>query len=147
MGRRQFIAIACGMAGFAGTASAQACLSYSTGYGDTTITCPDGTAGYVHTDPGGAATGIIGGQPYAGSASTLAPPFGPAAGVPSAAYIFRPIPGVAPPAPAQPAPEAESAVLSTPSPGLTPLAQEYLAAESAKALRMAEQAAPKAAPP
>ena len=134
MHRNTFIAVCC-LAGFAGTAHAQACLSYSTGFGDTTVTCPDGSTGYVHTGPGGAASGMIGNQPFAGSAASLSPPFGPAAGVPSAAYIAPPIAGPAPPAPPPSAPATGAAILSTPFSGLTLLEQEYLAAQGAKALR------------
>ena len=144
MTRITFIAVCC-LAGIVGTAHAQSCLSYSTGFGDTTVTCPDGTSGYIHTDPGGAASGMIGNQPFAGSATSLAPPFGPAAGAPSAAYIAPPIAGAIPPAPAPSPPATGAAILSTPFSGLTPLQQEYLAAQGAKDLRKAKP--PAAKPP
>jgi hypothetical protein len=150
--RKALIAAAAWL-GAAGAASAQACLSYSDGLGNTTLTCPDGRSGYLYTAPGaGVAAGMVAGQPYAAQATTLAPPLGPAAGVPSASYIDPPAPPsiglpALSPAPVQPSPPPERA---TTLPELGPLAQDYLrqrAADAAHERLLARRRAEAAAKP
>ena len=44
--------------------AAAACVAISDGQGATTVTCPDGRTGYLHTDAGGATSGMLGAEPY-----------------------------------------------------------------------------------
>jgi hypothetical protein len=127
----------------AGAAGAQSCLSYSDGLGNTTLTCPDGRTGYIHTDPGGVASGMVGTQPFQAPAGVLAMPLGdpsaglPTSGAPTAAYVDIP-PPPAPPVAAPPPPPTTSAIGSpplTPAPELTPLQSQYLQERAAEALR------------
>ena len=107
-------------------ARAQACVSVSDGFGDTTVHCPDGRIGSFRTDPAGSAAGMFGGQAFAGSAAALAPPPGPPEGVPSVAYVAPPLP---PPPPIAPPPDPSPATPVpplTPQPELSPLQRQYL---------------------
>jgi hypothetical protein len=124
---RRVLALAAGLslAAAAGAARAQSCLSYSDGLGGTTISCPDGRTGYIHNDGNGGAAGMIGSQPFAGSSASLSPPFGPSAGVPSAAFIAP----LLPPSYSPPPPDAGTAEAPpplTPQTGPTALQQQYL---------------------
>ena len=125
----------------AGAAAAQGCLSISDGQGGVTLHCEDGRIGYMRVDPAGGAAGMLGSQPYAGSASALALPPGPPAGYPSAAYIPPPLPPPLPPlapvAPPDPSPATALPSLSPPPvrAGLTPLQRQYLQDRLARADR------------
>jgi hypothetical protein len=127
----------------AGSAAAQACLSYSDGLGNTTLSCPDGRTGYIRTDPTGVATGMVGTQPYTGTATSLAPPFGPPTDRPGAAYVFLP-PSLSPPPSAPPSEPPPLASLA-PQPELTALQQAYLQEQAAKSFQKRKAAAAAAA--
>jgi hypothetical protein len=118
---RRDLAIAAALSlAFAGAAHAQACLSYNDGLGGTTLSCPDGRTGYIHNDGNGGASGMIGGQAFAGSSASLAPPFGPAEGVPSTAYIAPPLPPMVPLAPPDPPPALPTpSLIADPQPAST----------------------------
>jgi hypothetical protein len=118
----------------AGAAQAQPCLSSSDGLGGTTLSCPDGRTGYLHDEGAGAAGGMIGAQAFAGASASLAPPFGPAVGVPSAAYIPPPLPPIVSPPPPDPSPVAAVPPL-TAAPGTTGLDLQHLQDRTARAPR------------
>ena len=117
---------------------AQPCLSLSDGSGTTTVSCPDGRSGLLHTDPAGGVSGMIGTQPFAGTAAGI-DPVGAPAGVPSPSYLTAP----PPPSIAAPPPEPPvAAAIATPAPAtdLTALQQDYLAEQAALRARRAAAA-------
>jgi hypothetical protein len=143
---KRALVLAAGLVLATSAARAQVCLSLSDGFGATTVSCPDGRAGLLRTDPAGGVTGLIGGQPYAGTTAGV-DPTGPPSGVPSTSYLIAPPPpSFAAPAPDPPA-EAPTLGPLTPTPELTPLQQEYQAEQaSLRARRLAAEQAAKAKP-
>jgi hypothetical protein len=89
---------------FAGLAAALAspaaaqCLSIPDGTGNTVLHCQDGRTGVQHTDPGGATSGLLGGETLTAPLDPL-----PAGARALAVYVnpslaVRPAPSLAPPA-------------------------------------------------
>lgn len=143
------LALSLSLALSAGAVAAQSCLSYADGLGNTTLTCPDGRTGYIHTGPGGVASGMLGSQPFQAPAGVLVmPQSDPLWGVPATAYVTMP---PAPPLAAGPPPPTAPAAASpplTPAPELTALQSQYLQERRAAALRqaLAKRKAGEAAP-
>jgi hypothetical protein len=76
---------------------AAACLAFSDGHGNTTLTCPDGRSGYLYTTPGGATSGMLGAELYQPPTIDIRPL---AQDGPQATYIAPP--PATPPAPVVP---------------------------------------------
>jgi hypothetical protein len=127
------LALAAGFTLLASAAQAQACLTLSDGFGSTTVTCPDGRTGLLHTDPLGGITGMIGNQPFSGTAAGIVP----AGGVGAAYLVAPPPPSLNPPEP-QPPPTAAPLEPLTPPADLTQLQREYQAEQQSLRLRRAE---------
>jgi hypothetical protein len=140
---------------FASTGAwAQPCLTLSDGSGNTTVSCPDGRTGLLHTDPAGGVSGLIGGQVYQGLASNPGLPQPLPGGAPSTSYLIAP----PPPSLAAPSPPPPPAVASLPPPApetdLTQLQREYQAEQASLRARRAaaeqakaKEAATKETPP
>lgn len=139
---RPLILAAAAALGLAATGARAQCLALSDGLGGTTVTCPDGRSGQLHTDAAGGVSGMIGTQPYQGTAQAIAP-----VGEAGAAYLpLPPPPAFGPPPPQEPTPMASLPPL-TPQADLTPLQREYQAEQQAlRARRAAKPSAPAAAP-
>jgi hypothetical protein len=131
--------LAAGLSLAASAAHAQACLALNDGFGTTTVTCPDGRQGVLHTDPGGGVAGMIGTQPFSGTTAGV-DPGAPPSGVPSSGFFSAP----APPAIEAPTTAPAAPPLATPpidpqatEGGLTALQRDYLAEQREQRLRNA----------
>ena len=93
-----------GLALAAASPAAAQCISIPDGLGNAAVHCSDGRIGHTHTDPGGAVSGMLGGQALAGPLDPTLPGL---AGRPAVSYVNPdlamrttpvPPPSLAPPA-------------------------------------------------
>lgn len=133
------LALAAGLSLAASAAHAKACVGVSDGFGSTTVTCPDGRIGVLHTDIGGGVAGMIGSQAVTGAAAGV-DPGAPPAGVPGSSFLNAPAPPNLEAPTTSPVPPLAAPTIdpqATPG-GLTALQRDYLRDQQQQRLRAAE---------